>query len=55
MSVVEPTAEVTNAIKGMAQLWALSMQTPVLRNPGEYGMECEEITIPSFDGVKLKS
>ena len=31
------------------------MHTPVLHNPGEYGMEYEEITIPLFDGVKLKS
>ena len=55
MSVTETATEVTNAIKGTAQLWALSMHTPVLHNPGEYVMECEERTIPLFDGVKLKS
>nr|WP_315242232.1 twin-arginine translocation signal domain-containing protein [uncultured Flavobacterium sp.] len=41
-------------INGLADLMAHSTRTPILRWPGEYGMEFEEIFFPAMDGVTIE-
>jgi hypothetical protein len=44
----------TQFIDGMANLFAHSLRTPILRRPDEYGMAYEDIYFPSMDGVVLE-
>ena len=39
---------------GLAQFFAHSIRTPILRRPDEYGMEFEDVFFPSLDGVGLE-
>ena len=39
---------------GMAEFFAKSYRTPILRKPDEYGMEYEDVFFPSLDGVALE-
>lgn len=39
---------------GLANFFASSMRTPILRRPDEYGMEYEDVFFPSLDGVGLE-
>ena len=39
---------------GMADFFAKSYRTPVLRRPDEYGMAYEDVFFPSLDGVTLE-
>ena len=41
-------------INGMADLFAKSARTPILRHPDQYGMVYEEVFFPSMDGVTLE-
>lgn len=40
-------------IEGMADFFASSTRTPILRRPDEYGMAYEDVFFPSMDGVTL--
>jgi hypothetical protein len=51
----QPTAEQMEALKGLAASIVYTMRVPTLRTPAEYGMEFQELTIPSYDGVPLKA
>lgn len=42
------------AMQGMAEFFAKSYRTPVMRRPDEYGMEYENVFFPSMDGVGLE-
>lgn len=42
------------AIQGMAEFFAKSYRTPILRRPDEYGMKYEDVFFPSMDGVALE-
>src|SRR5271170_6334733 len=41
-------------IDGLADFFAKSMRTPLLRRPDEYGMPYEDVFFPSLDGVGLE-
>jgi len=41
-------------IDGLADFFAHSMRTPILRQPDEYGMAYEDVFFPSLDGVALE-
>ena len=41
-------------INGMADLFAHSTRTPVLRRPDEYGMAYEDVYFPAMDGITLE-
>ena len=41
-------------INGMADLFAHSTRTPILRRPDEYGMAYEDVFFPSIDGITLE-
>ncbi len=42
------------AMQGMADFFAHSYRTPVMRRPDEYGMDYEDVFFPSMDGVPLE-
>lgn len=42
------------AMQGMAEFFAKSYRTPILRRPDEYGLEYEDVFFPSMDGVALE-
>src|SRR5947209_17706040 len=42
-------------IEQYAALFKTGLRTPVMRNPGDYGMEFEEAWFPSMDGVPLEA
>lgn len=46
--------EAAGLINGMANLFAHSTRTPVLRRPGDYGMACEDVFFPAMDGITLE-
>lgn len=48
----EPTAK--QIIDGLADFFAKSIRTPILRRPDEYGMAYEDVFFPSLDGVGLE-
>jgi hypothetical protein len=50
MSEVNPD----RIIDGLADFFAKSMRTPILRRPDEYGMAYEDVFFPSLDGVGLE-
>jgi len=47
-------AEVNQIINGLAEFFAKSMRTPILRRPDEFGMRYEDVFFPSIDGVGLE-
>jgi uncharacterized protein len=47
-------AEGTAIIEGLADFFAKSMRTPILKQPHEYGLAYEDVFFPSFDGVALQ-
>ena len=51
----QPTAEQMDVIRAVADFSTRPMRTPVLRNPDEHGMACEELFFPSADGVALEA
>lgn len=49
------TAQTVDAtMQGMAEFFAKSYRTPILRRPDEYGMAYEDVFFPSMDGVALE-
>ncbi|KAL3471622.1 alpha/beta-hydrolase [Aspergillus californicus] len=46
--------DITSFIDPMAQLFAHSMRSPILRRPSEEGLEYEDVWFPSLDGVVLE-
>lgn len=54
--VAEPTpggVELEAFVDGYVGLFATGVRTPVLERPSDYGMDYEELTFPSMDGVPL--
>jgi hypothetical protein len=48
-------AAATNPLTdGLAEFFAHSIRTPILRRPDEYGMAYQDVFFPSFDGVGLE-
>jgi uncharacterized protein len=47
-------SESTQFINNMAEFFAKSLRTPVLRRPDEFGMEYDDVFFPSLDGVPLE-
>lgn len=45
--------QATQTIKAIAGSYN-SLRSPILRKPGEYGLEYEDVTFPSMDGVPLE-
>lgn len=53
---VEPTpggVEIDDFVDGYVQLFATGVRTPVLERPSDHGMDYEELSFPSMDGVPL--
>lgn len=48
------TDPIDPAMQGMAEFFAKSYRTPILRRPDEYGMAYEDVFFPSMDGVPLE-
>jgi pimeloyl-ACP methyl ester carboxylesterase len=46
--------EANTVIDGLADFFAHSVRTPVLRRPDEYGLAYEDVFFPSMDGVPLE-
>lgn len=46
--------EALEVIKGIAQNFRSVLRSPILRRPSDYGLEYEEISFPSQDGVPLE-
>ena len=49
------TAQTTEFLNGLAYGLAKPPRTLILRKPDEYGMEFEEVSFPTADGVNLKA
>jgi hypothetical protein len=47
-------AEIEQALQVLADRFGLAMRSPILRSPAELGLDCENITFPSQDGVPLE-
>lgn len=47
--------QTTEFLNGLAYGLAKPPRSPILRKPDEYGMEYEELTIPTSDGLTLKA
>jgi uncharacterized protein len=47
-------AQANQIIDALADFFAKSIRTPVLRRPDEFGMRYEDISFPSLDGVGLE-
>jgi hypothetical protein len=46
--------QANQVINGLAEFFAKSMRTPILRRPDEFGMSYEDVFFPSLDGVELE-
>lgn len=54
--VAEPTpggVELEAFVDGYVGLFSTGVRTPVLERPSDYGMEFEDLSFPSMDGVPL--
>jgi hypothetical protein len=47
--------QVTDAIKHIAAGYGTILRAPLLKNPGDYGLDFESITFPSTDGTPLEA
>lgn len=47
--------EIAQTIKGVAHGWSRPRRSPVLKTPAVQGLEFEEVTFPSQDGVPLEA
>jgi hypothetical protein len=47
-------AQAEQVINGLAEFFAKSMRTPILRRPDELGLRYEDVFFPSLDGVPLE-
>lgn len=54
MKMTTETRANNPVMDGMADFFAKSYRTPVLRRPDEYGMAYEDVFFPSLDGVTLE-
>lgn len=50
-----PEDQIAERLKGMAQGWSQPLRSPVLRTPAEEGLDYEDVTFPSQDGVPLEA
>jgi hypothetical protein len=48
------SVQATAMIDGLADFFAHSVRTPILRRPDEYGLDYEDVFFPSLDGVPLE-
>lgn len=48
-------SEIGQVLKNIAQHWAHPMRSPLLKTPGDYGVEFESVSFPSQDGVPLEA
>ena len=46
--------QIEQAIEGLADRFGVAMRSPVLYSPAEYGLDYENVTFPSQDGVPLE-
>jgi hypothetical protein len=46
--------QATTVIDGLADFFAHSVRTPILRRPDEYELNYEDVFFPSMDGVSLE-
>ena len=47
--------EISETLKDIAQHWAHPVRSPLLKTPADYGLEFENVTFPSQDGVPLEA
>jgi len=47
--------EIAQTLTALAQGWSLPRRSPILRTPADEGLEFEELTFPSSDGVPLEA
>ncbi|MEN3794755.1 alpha/beta hydrolase [Fulvimarina sp. MAC3] len=50
-----PEDQIAERLKGMAQGWSQPLRSPVLRTPADEGLDYEDVTFPSQDGVPLEA
>lgn len=57
MNAHQPLAEgqIAERLKGMAQAWSQPLRSPVLRTPADEGLDYEDVTFPSQDGISLEA
>lgn len=48
-------AEIGHILKNIAQHWAHPIRSPLLKTPGDYGIEFKNVTFQSQDGVPLEA
>lgn len=48
-------AEIDRGLRDMARHWAHPMRSPILKTPADCGLEFEDISFPSQDGVPLEA
>ena len=48
-------AQITERLKGIAQGWAYPARSPLLRTPADEGLDYEDVTFHSQDGVPLEA
>lgn len=47
--------QITNRLKDIARGWSHPLRSPVLRTPADEGLDYEDVTFPSQDGVPLEA
>ena len=50
-----PEEQIAERLQGMAQGWSQPLRSPVLRTPADEGLDYEDVTFPSQDGVPLEA
>ena len=50
-----PEDQIAERLKEMAQGWSQPLRSPVLRTPADEGLDYEDVTFPSQDGVPLEA
>lgn len=48
-------AQIEQLIKNLANTFGYPIRSPILRRPEEYGLEYEEVSFPSMDGIPLEA
>lgn len=48
-------AEATEIVEGIAAGYGNLLRSPLLKNPGDYGLDYENVTFPSLDGTPLEA
>ena len=47
--------EIARTLKSIAERWGHTQRSPLLKNPGDHGLEYEDVVFPSQDGIPLEA